>query len=251
MTWMDVVDAFLSPLGIALLLAFLLWRFRGRISPTLRRIAIGFGIACLILATPFGASLLVSMQENRAPRAEACAAPLPTDVVLLAGGVRRLPQDARDYGSLTAPSVRRTIDAVTLLRTLPDARLVITGTGKEESVPESEVMADLARQMGVNADAIRVETSSLTTWENAMRVRALDPALPTRIWLVTSALHMPRALLAFRAAGFEPCSYPSDFLSGPFRARDVLPRGSAIANSEAALHEIVGELVYRMRAVQK
>jgi len=56
-------------------------------------------------------------------------------------------------------------------------------------------------------------------------------AVPPRIWLVTSALHMPRALVAFRAAGFEPCSYPSDFLSGPLRARDVLLRGSAIANS--------------------
>ena len=81
-----------------------------------------------------------------------------------------------------------------------------------------------------------------------MRVRAMDPALPSRIWLVTSALHMPRALIAFRAAGFEPCSYPSDFLSAPFEARDVLPRGSAVANSEAALHEVVGEIVYRLRA---
>jgi len=248
MTWMDVVDEILSPLGLGLLLAFVLWRFRGRFSRAVWRAGVVFGIVCLVLTTPLGASALIAIQEKRAPMPDACAAPQPADVVLLAGGVRRLPLDARDYGALSGPSVRRTIDAVTLVRSLPDARLVITGTGKEESVPESEVMAELARQMGVSAQAIRVETSALTTWENAARVRALDPALPARIWLVTSALHMPRALIAFRAAGFEPCSYPSDFLSGPFRARDVLPRGSAVANSEAALHEIVGEFVYRLRA---
>ena len=251
MTWMDVVDAILSPLGLGLLLALVLWRFRGRFSRAMWRAAIVFGIVCLVLATPLGASALIAVQEKRVPTPDACAAPQPADVVLLAGGVRRLPRDASDYGALSGPSVRRTIDAVTLVRSLPDARLVITGTGKEESVPESEVMADLARQMGVRAEAIRVETSALTTWENATRVRALDPALPPRIWLVTSALHMPRALIAFRAAGFEPCSYPSDFLSAPFRARDVLPRGSAVANSEAALHEIVGEVVYRLRAARQ
>jgi len=248
MSWMDIVDTILSPLGLGLLLAFVLWRFRSRAPRWLWRAGLIVEVVCLAMTTPLGASALIAIQEKRAPMPDACAAPQPADVVLLAGGVRRLPLDARDYGALSGPSVRRTIDAVTLVRSLPDARLVITGTGKEESVPESEVMAELARQMGVSAQAIRVETSALTTWENAARVRALDPALPARIWLVTSALHMPRALIAFRAAGFEPCSYPSDFLSGPFRARDVLPRGSAVANSEAALHEIVGEFVYRLRA---
>jgi uncharacterized SAM-binding protein YcdF (DUF218 family) len=251
MSWMDIVDAILSPLGFGLILAFVLWRFRGRARHWLWRAGLIIELVCVAMATPLGASALIAIQEKRAPMPQACAAPQPSAVVLLTGGVRRVPTDAHDVGALSAPSVRRTIDAATLLRDLPDTRLVITGSREDETVPESEVMAELARRMGVRTEAIQIEPSALTTWENAMRVRAMDPALPPRIWLVTSALHMPRALIAFRAAGFEPCSYPSDFLSAPFEARDVLPRGSAVANSEAALHEMVGELVYRLRAASR
>ncbi|HJT97103.1 MAG TPA: YdcF family protein, partial [Rhodanobacteraceae bacterium] len=97
--------------------------------------------------------------------------------------------------------------------------------------------------------AIRAETGSTTTWENAARVRALEPALPSRIWLVTSALHMPRALIAFRAAGFEPCAWPGDYRASPFEGiADLLPHAGAIANADATLHEWVGEIVYRLRA---
>ena len=248
MSWMDIVDTILSPLGLGLLLAFVLWRFRSRAPRWLWRAGLVGELVCLAMTTPLGASALIAIQEKRAPMLQACAAPQPSVVVLLAGGVRRVPIDARDVDALSAASVRRTIAAATLLRGLPDARLVISGTRGDETVPESEVMAELARQIGVRADAIEVEPTALTTWENAMRVHAMNPSLPPRIWLVTSALHMPRALVAFRAAGFEPCGYPSDFLSAPFEARDVLPRGSAVANSEAALHEMVGEIVYRVRA---
>jgi len=101
----------------------------------------------------------------------------------------------------------------------------------------------------VPASAIRSENESTTTWENATRVRALEPAPPSHIWLVTSALHMPRSLIAFRAAGFDACAYPGDYRSSPFEGPvDLLPSAGAIANSDAVLHEWVGEIVYRLRA---
>jgi uncharacterized SAM-binding protein YcdF (DUF218 family) len=97
--------------------------------------------------------------------------------------------------------------------------------------------------------AIRAELAATTTWENASTVRALEPKLPTRIWLVTSALHMPRSLLAFRAAGFEPCAYAGDYRSAPLEGpADFFPSAGAIANADAVLHEWVGELAYRIRA---
>jgi hypothetical protein len=56
-------------------------------------------------------------------------------------------------------------------------------------------------------------------------------------------------LVAFRAAGFEPCAYSGDFQSAPFDGLvDLLPSAGAIANTDAVLHEIVGEIVYRVRA---
>jgi len=245
---MDLVDAILSPLGFGLLLAFVLWRLHARMPRCLWRIGIAVEIVCLVLTTPFGAGLLVAFEEARAPSPQSCAAPAPSTIVLLSGGVRRLPRDVHDYGALSNASMRRTIDAARLMRDQPGVQLVISGTRGDEDVHESEVMAALAHELGVPAEAIRVETASLTTWENAERVRALDANIPARIWLVTSALHMPRALIAFRRAGFEACSYPSDYLSSPIEGLgDFLPSGGAVSNAAAALHEMVGEIVYRLR----
>ncbi len=79
------------------------------------------------------------------------------------------------------------------------------GGGKGGSVPsEAEVMRDLVLAAGVPQDRLVVETDSRSTLENArcsariMRARGWTKAL-----VVTDAVHLPRALLAFRALGIE------------------------------------------------
>jgi uncharacterized SAM-binding protein YcdF (DUF218 family) len=250
MRWTAIVDVFLSPFGFGLLLAFVLWRWHRRLSRRALRIGIAAQILCLVLSTPLGANLLTSVQERRSPTPSACAAPQPSVIVLLSGGMRRDAADAGDFGVLNAASLQRTLTAAQLAKRTPEAQLVISGGGHNgDGVAQSTIMADLARGFGVPADAIRAETESTTTWENATRIRALQPALPSRIWLVTSALHMPRSLLAFRAAGFDPCAYPGDYRSAPFDGpADLLPSAGAIANSDSVLHEWAGEIAYRLRA---
>jgi uncharacterized SAM-binding protein YcdF (DUF218 family) len=252
MRWMDVIDALLSPLGFGLLLALVLWRARARLTRRALRIGIGIEIICLVLATPLGAGALVAWQESRSPKPDACAMPTPNTIVVLSGGMRRDATDARDFAVLNVASLQRTLAGAELARRTPDAQLVLTGgarIGGASDVAQSALMADVAEHLGVPASAIRSETAATTTWENATRVRALAPALPKRIWLVTSALHMPRALIAFRAAGFEPCAYPADIRSARLDSvADVLPSAGAIADTDAVLHEWVGEIVYRVRA---
>jgi len=251
MNGMGIVDAILSPLGFGLLLALALWLLRRRLPRGLWRAGIALEIICAFLATPLGANALVTLQERRSPPADMCVAPQPSVVVLLSGGLRREPRDALDIGALNAASLQRTLAAAELAKRIESAELVVSGASVDRAFAQSTLMLELARQLGVPAAALRTETASLTTWDNAQRVHALDPALPPRIWLVTSALHMPRALIAFRAAGFEACAYPSDFLATSFEGlADLLPSGSAVANSAAVLHEWVGEVVYRLRAAQ-
>lgn len=250
MRWMELIDAFLSPLGFGVALAFVMWRWHARFSRRLWRTAIAAEFLCLVLTTPLGANVLVSWQERRTPQPAACAAPEPRAIVLLSGGMRRDAADAGDFDVLNAASLQRTLAAARLAKRIPDAELVIAGGARNGSgVAQSQIMAQVAEGFGVPASSIRTEALSSTTWENATRVHALEPALPSRIWLVTSALHLPRALVAFRAAGFEPCAYSGDFRSAPFDGLvDLLPSAGAIANTDAVLHEIVGEIVYRVRA---
>ena len=251
MRLMAFVDVVLSPLGFGLLVALIAWFGRRRWPRGLLRASIAIECVCLVLTTPAAANMLVSLQERRTPLPPSCATPVPNVIVLLSGGMRRDAADARDFGVLNISSLQRTLAAATLAKTLPAPELVITGgarIGGETDVAQSSVMADVAENLGVPASSIRAELASTTTWENATAVRALEPALPARIWLVTSALHMPRALLAFRAAGFEPCAYPGDYRGAPLEGpTDFLPSAGAIGNTDAVLHEWAGEIAYRIR----
>jgi len=251
MRFMAFIDVLLSPLGLGLLVALIAWLGRRRFPRSLLRASIAIECFCLVLTTQAGANALVTLQERRTPMPPACAAPAPNVIVLLSGGMRRDAADAGDFGVLNISSLQRTLAAATLAKSIPDAQLVITGgprIGGGNDVAQSSVMADVAEKFGVPASAIRAEVAATTTWENATTVRALKPELPARIWLVTSALHMPRSKLAFRAAGFEPCAYAGDYRAAPLEGpADFLPSAGAIANADAVLHEWVGELAYRIR----
>ena len=113
--------------------------------------------------------------------------------------------------------------------------------------PESSVMAELLQQLGVPAAAILQETRSRTTRENR------DFSLPIlqangirRILLVTSALHMPRALALFRATALDVIPAPTDFeIHTPDNTHPLrwLPDAQALADGSRAFKEYLGRWV--------
>lgn len=234
----------LSPLTLGCLLfvvAALSWR---RFARGPRVAVVVLAIVLMAAASPMGANALVWVQEHRA--FEPCDGPAPTAIVALAGGMVARPRDLHDYTALGATSLRRLFGALALHAEHPDAQIVFVGISRWD-FPESEIMANLAESMGVSRAQLRAETHSLTTWQNATYTAALDPPVPRRIWLVTSALHMPRAAYAFRSAGFEACTAPAYTLFvGPDSPGYFVPQGSSEVKAEDALHEIVGEIGYRL-----
>jgi uncharacterized SAM-binding protein YcdF (DUF218 family) len=67
--------------------------------------------------------------------------------------------------------------------------------------------------------------------------------------LVTSALHMPRALATFRALGVDTIPAPTDFeaVPQPFHPLRWLPDAETLAASTQAIKEYLGLWVYRWR----
>lgn len=236
----------ISPLGIGLLLAALL-AATGRWLPRSLRIAIiGLLLLTLLATTALGAHALAGLVERHAGVRD-CGPYDSPPVVVLAGGHGHQPADAQDYSALNLASLRRLFGAVQLHRRQPDSPLVLVGGGKYRP-SEAQLMTALAQEMGVDEVIVRNETESADTWENAMHVGAMQPPLAQPVWLVTSALHMPRARIAFEAAGIKTCAWPVDYRARALRGpADFLPSSSAIALSEAALHEMFGMLYYRWR----
>ena len=132
------------------------------------------------------------------------------------------------------------------------ARLVIASGGAQREGPaEAYAMAALLTEWGVPQEAIMLETASRNTYENAVNSKRLLGAHGLhQVLLVTSALHMPRALALFRALGIEAAPAPTDFEvveSGDKTLLQWLPDAGALEGSTRALKEYFGLGVYWVR----
>ena len=111
--------------------------------------------------------------------------------------------------------------AAALARLYPQAKLVFSG-GSAALIFHKEKEADAAhklwRELGVPESQMVFENQSRNTFENAVFTQALvHPKKGERWLLVTSALHMPRAMGVFRALGMNPRLFPS--ITGPRAGR--------------------------------
>ena len=102
-----------------------------------------------------------------------------------------------------------------LARRYPDARIIFSGGTNSlvfDAPAEAPVAVKELEALGVAHDRITAEEQSRNTIENAVFSRLLAKPKPGERWLlVTSAFHMPRAIAAFRAAGFPVEPYPVDW----------------------------------------
>ena len=195
-----------------------------------------------IAALPIG-SWLAAPLEDRFP---AIAAPGRVDgIVLLGGSVDAGLSQSRGQVMLVAAAGRIT-ETVILARRFPDARVVISGgDGSLFPAARSEAAAtrDLLVDLGVAAERIVLEGNSRNTYENAvMSYAAARPEAGETWLLVTSALHMPRAVGCFRRAGWTIIPCPVDYHTAPkSRTISELRPGLLLADNLALLTLAVKE----------
>jgi len=114
--------------------------------------------------------------------------------------------------------------------------------------------------MGVPADALLLETQSRNTYENALECKAiLDEKGLRRAILVTSAVHMPRAVAIFRQQGMDVIPAPVDYSVTQaewiqFREASLsshilflMPSSESLEITSRVLKEYLGILVYKLR----
>ncbi len=124
--------------------------------------------------------------------------------------------------------------------------IAVSGGSPDGGVAEAVLMQGaLMQDFGV---PVRwVESRSDNTHENAVNSRALLPRTVHRIYLVTQAWHLPRAVYAFRRAGFSviPAGTGYSLTRAP-RLLDFVPQPQALVKSFFAFHEAIGLIWYRL-----
>ena len=199
---------------------------------------LGFALAALwVEATPIFAHWLSWRVESKLPLLSIETLPL-SDVMILLGG-------ATDH---------RILDALRVYRAGKAPLIVISGgnlSREARVVPESQRIANLLVELGVPRSVLILETRSRTTRENAVNADAIFKEHGWRNGLlVTSGVHMPRALAAFQKVGLSLVPAATDIYSRPPQfdtLLDVVPNARALATTASAVKEIIGLCVYRFR----
>jgi uncharacterized SAM-binding protein YcdF (DUF218 family) len=124
------------------------------------------------------------------------------------------------------------------------ARLIFSGFRNNPA--SFKIFAQLG---GDPARIIYIEPRPRTTSEDALYADALLKPKPSERWmLVTSALHMPRAVGCFRVAGFQVEPYPVEYRtagrSHPFAG--FAPGSAALGHLDMAAKEWIGLIAYRL-----
>jgi uncharacterized SAM-binding protein YcdF (DUF218 family) len=208
--------------------------------------------ALLVLSLPLTGYQLMQGIESRFPPLRLAAAseagPPAGAIVILAGGRYT---DAAEYGE------GDTVDRWTLERLRYGAFLhrltglpilVSGGSPYGEATSEAELMrAALKRDFAVETKW--VEDKSANTYENATYTKAiLDNAGIRRVYLVTHAVHMPRAVWAFENTGISTIPAPMGFTTLNRVDRQMLgyfPSVLGMQLSSTALRERLGLVWYK------
>lgn len=195
---------------------------------------------------PFGRLLMVPLEERFPPWDATHGA--PDGIVVLGGVIDPDVTDRPDSGLNEA--AERITAAAGLARRYPAAKILFSGgdTLLRPGRSEAQAAAAVFATFGIPASRLMLEDQSRTTAENAAFSRLIAMPKPGERWLlVTSAWHMPRAVGAFRQAGFPVEAYPVDYRT-PDSGRWI-PFGSISAglrHTDTAVREWFGLLAYRL-----
>lgn len=145
----------------------------------------------------------------------------------------------------------RTDSAAQLYRAERAPLILLSGAALDGSQSEAETMANALRKSGIPSDALLLERKSFNTYENAVySARILKKLGISRVLVVTSALHMPRAIAVFSKQGLTPIAAPS---APQIKVPDDpdfsfwLPDQRTFFASRSIIKEYIGLLVYWLR----
>lgn len=224
-----LIASFLIPPGVFIIL-FILIGFLAKESKIIRFIAFFSGLLLYLLSIEPCKDLLLYPLEKRFNISKDKNA----DVIVILGG------GAYNLDSLKEDTANRLIAGYFVFKEI-NKPIVVSGGSLFEKQSDARLMGDILRKMGVENKKIIEENRSRSTEENARYVIDICRQLKfKKILLITSAYHMPRAVMLFKNKEFEIIPYPVDFKrQREYSVYSILPKFTALNGSIKAIREYI------------
>ncbi len=253
-----LLPALVYPLGLASFLIILSLFLTRR--EKLQRMLLILSVALLWLGGNRWVSYALARSlEQRYPR----PGEIPNaEILVLLGGGTNAPEAPRELVEVNSAG-DRVIYAAHLYREEMARQILVSGgllDWESRRTTPAEDMADLLVWMGVPAEAILLQGESRNTYEDALYTsRILKEKGIDRILLVSSAWHMPRAVMLFEAQGLEVIPLPTDYnvtqmewdqlWRGDWRSilLNLFPSASNLSLTTRMMKEYFGLWVYGLR----
>lgn len=144
---------------------------------------------------------------------------------------------------LTRVSIKRLVEGLRLYRQLPNSKLLLSGGGYASEVPEAIRLSELASWFAIPKSKIVLETESINTADQVKEIKQIVHDEP--FYLITSAIHMPRAMKLCQGQGLHPIAAPTDFTfywNDERWAKMYLPNPHNLFYLSVAMHEVLGRV---------
>jgi uncharacterized SAM-binding protein YcdF (DUF218 family) len=234
-----LVEALMMPIGFSVFLLILGLVLRRR-APMVAAI-----LVLCIPSTQLVSHLLLKPLESYYPAQTVADAPHVDAVVVLSGSILRGISPAGVQWGECANRYFAGLD----LALAQKATLLVLSAGEPHSslnVNQGSILRQIAISRGFPGERIIVTRPVLTTEDEASAISHL--AGIHSILLVTSAFHMPRAVMLFRSHGMDVSPFPTDQrVTGRMVSESVglIPDSSPLHSSELAIREYYGLVVYK------
>lgn len=204
-------------------------------------------VGLVLFALPAVSGCLMALLESGLEHSPAPAQPPQAIVILSADQQRVITPDGIGWrvGGLT---LEREAAGAVLARQTHLPILVTGGVIRDHAPPLADQMA-ASMDKDFLSDVRWREVRSGDTWQNAvysaaiLRAQGID-----RVYLVTHAWHMRRALIAFRRAGLVATPSVVQLDAVPdLQASSLLPSARGWHESYYAMHELIGWVWYALR----
>ena len=206
------------------------------------------GVLLFVFSSHFFSHVLIEPLEERYPSPFiSFGAPVPDAVkqakfVVVLGSVINPDAQRPVEVDLGSEAVARLVEAVRVSKMLHCCKLVLSGVPAADGFPAtSQIMGEIAEELGVSGQDMILETHSSDTEEEAQLIAPIVGQAP--FILVTEASHMPRAMALFRKQGTHPIADPTDFRTSPDESMglpELIPDAEDLRGSERAVYEYLG-----------
>ncbi len=238
-----LVDLLINPIHILwmLILATVILYFRKRYRWS-QRTAWGFLVYFLLTSTRLLPNAMIHGLERQYDpwTDEQSMSSLTNANILVLGSGHVIDPDLPASGQLSSTALGRLTEGLRLLEALPGSRLIVSGYGGTSAHSQAAVLREAALDLGAESGEVKMmeEPTNTAGEANAYQERF---GVESSLILVTSAVHMPRAMAHFQRQGLQPQAAPTDFLlkEEPGVHMDWISYDN-FRKVHVALHEYVG-----------